>query len=238
MPADPCTGALWRRLPTGLPSMAQPPRHKSPVSVPGHKVAHGALGSLPNLYAIIRERSFSERYRVAHPSGSPGGARSWQPQRLSLRGLFPRCCGRGLAWKALWDTGWHGFPASAATTVAGRRPACLRLARCAAPGGGGSGGSDPVFFGAGAPRAGGKVARPLATFPPLVLGVAPSTVVPGGKAVLLPVARGRVAVSFADLTRTNVRNRRPVNPDLIHIWDCVAGTNLRRRPFRPPKAFW
>ena len=31
----------------------------------------------------------------------------------------PRCCGRGLAWKALWDKGWHGFPASAATTVAG-----------------------------------------------------------------------------------------------------------------------
>ncbi len=41
MPAGPCTGALWRRLPTGLPSMAQPPRHKSPVSVPGHKVALG-----------------------------------------------------------------------------------------------------------------------------------------------------------------------------------------------------
>ena len=41
----------------------------------------------------------------------------------------PRCCGRGLAWKALLDTGWHGFPASAATSVAGRRPACPRLAR-------------------------------------------------------------------------------------------------------------
>ena len=41
MLAGPCTGALWRRLPTGLPSMAQPPRHMSPVSVPGHKVAPG-----------------------------------------------------------------------------------------------------------------------------------------------------------------------------------------------------
>ena len=27
----------------------------------------------------------------------------------------PRCCGRGLAWKALLEAGWHGFPASAAT---------------------------------------------------------------------------------------------------------------------------
>jgi len=27
----------------------------------------------------------------------------------------PRCCGRGLAWKALLEAGWHGFRASAAT---------------------------------------------------------------------------------------------------------------------------
>ena len=27
----------------------------------------------------------------------------------------PRCCGRGLARKALLEAGWHGFPASAAT---------------------------------------------------------------------------------------------------------------------------
>ena len=37
-------------------------------------------------------------------------------------------------------------------------------------GGGGSGGSDPLIFAAGAPRAGGKVAKPLDTFPPLVFG--------------------------------------------------------------------
>ena len=39
MTAGPCTGAPWRRLPTGHPSMAQPPRHKSQRGVPGHKVA-------------------------------------------------------------------------------------------------------------------------------------------------------------------------------------------------------
>ena len=48
----------------------------------------------------------------------------------------PRCCGRGLAWKALLEAGWHGFPASAAakrSEVAPRvstpRPALLTGAK-------------------------------------------------------------------------------------------------------------
>ena len=73
-----------------------------------------------------------------------GGARRWRTllttTTLLSQRARPRCCGRGFAWKALWDTGWRGFPTSAATTVAGRRPAWPRVGRCAAPGGGGSGG--------------------------------------------------------------------------------------------------
>ena len=102
-----------------------------------------------------------------------GGARFGPPQRFSLRGRSPRCCGRGLAWKALWDAGWHGFPASAATTVAGRCPACPRVGRCAAPGGRGSGGSDPLVFGAGAPPGRGDGARQSSPFPPPFLGSLP-----------------------------------------------------------------
>ena len=73
----------------------------------------------------------SRRCRRTHApltrgGGSSSGARVWQPQRFSLRGRGHRRCGRGLAWKALLEAVWHGFPASAATTVAGRRPACPR----------------------------------------------------------------------------------------------------------------
>ena len=53
-----------------------------------------------------------------------------------------------------------------------------------APHEGGDGGeSDPLVFGAGAPREEGKVARPLATFPLPSPGVALTTVIPGGKAI-------------------------------------------------------
>jgi len=50
-------------------------------------------------------------------------------------------------------------------------------------GGGGSGESDPPIFGAGAPPGRGKwpTLKPT-SFPPPLLGVAPSTVIPGGKA--------------------------------------------------------
>ena len=50
-------------------------------------------------------------------------------------------------------------------------------------GGGGSGGSDPRIFGAGAPPGRGDGARQSSPFPPPVFGVAPSTVIPGGKAI-------------------------------------------------------
>ena len=76
-----------------------------------------------------------------------------------------------------------------------RRPlreseARLRLAgpplarRNGAPYGRDAGGeSDPLIFGAGAPREEGKVDRPLATFPLASPGVALTTVIPGGKAI-------------------------------------------------------
>ena len=49
-------------------------------------------------------------------------------------------------------------------------------------GGGGSGGSDPPIFGAGAPPGRSKWATLKPTIYPPLRGVAPSTVIPGGKA--------------------------------------------------------
>ena len=46
---------------------------------------------------------------VAHGSGARGGASLQPPQRSTLRGRSPRCCGRGLAWKALLEAVWHGL---------------------------------------------------------------------------------------------------------------------------------
>ena len=60
-------------------------------------------------------------------------AHAFDHHNASLSEGAPRCCGRGLAWKALLEAGWRGFPASAATTVAGRSPACPRLATCVNP---------------------------------------------------------------------------------------------------------
>jgi len=76
----------------------------------------------------------SRRCRRMHAPLKKGGWLTrwrtlWTTTTLLSERAPPRCCGRGLAWKALLDTGWHGFPALAATTVAGRRPACPRLAR-------------------------------------------------------------------------------------------------------------
>ena len=65
----------------------------------------------------------------------------------------------------------------------GAAPSVSPPRRCAAPGGGVSGGSDPVFFGAGAPPGRGKWATLKATIYPPLRGVAPSTVIPGGKAI-------------------------------------------------------
>ena len=58
----------------------------------------------------------------------------------------PRCCGGGLAWKALLDTGWHGFPVSAATSVAGGAPR-VPASPGASHGREEGGGSDPPLFG-------------------------------------------------------------------------------------------
>ena len=51
-------------------------------------------------------------------------------------------------------------------------------------GGGGSGGSDPTFFAAGAPPGRVKGDRQNDTLYPPLSGVAPSTVIPGGKAAI------------------------------------------------------
>ena len=96
----------------------------------------------------------------------------------------PRWCGRGLAWKALLDTGWHGFPASAATTVAGRRPACPRLARrVVAPHGRGRKWRErpPPFWPLVRHRAGGGGAPLWSHHLPSPAGVAPSTLIPAGR---------------------------------------------------------
>ena len=53
---------------------------------------------------------------------------------------------------------------------------------------GDGGESDPLVFGAGAPREEGKVARPLATSTLPSAGVALTTVIPGGKAIERPFA--------------------------------------------------
>ena len=50
-------------------------------------------------------------------------------------------------------------------------------------GGGGGGGSDPGLFGAGTPPGRGRWCTPKSTTSPPRFGVAPSTVVPGGKAI-------------------------------------------------------
>ena len=88
--------------------------------------------------------------------------------------------------EALLDTGWHGFPAPAAIKRSAAAPRVSPIARRvggAAPGGGGSGESDPPIFGAGAPPGRGDGARQNSPFPPLFLGVALTTVIPGGKAI-------------------------------------------------------
>ncbi len=108
----------------------------------------------------------------------------------------------------------HGFPESSAVkrsaAPAPRVPAS-HGASWRRTGGGGSGGSDPLIFAAGAPRAGGKVARPLATLPPLVFGVAPSTVIPGGKASSASSSSGTStsAPGCAPSSMKPSKNRRP-----------------------------
>ena len=131
-----------------------------------------------------------------------GGARRWRmrwrvpsttPTLHSQRAkssplwsrLFPETLiGRGLARIA--QILWGKAPCGAGIACP---PA--RTPRRGATRGGGSGGSDPLFFAAGAAPGRGRWCTPKSTtFPPLS-GVAPSTVVPGGKAIERCRGQGR-----------------------------------------------
>ena len=111
---------------------------------------------------------------VAHGGGARGGASLQQPQRSTLRGRSPRRRGRGCSRESALDVGWHGFPESSAV----KRSAVLRRGVPAShgvswrrTGGGGSGGSDPLFFAAGAAQGRGRWCTPKSTtFPPLFGG--------------------------------------------------------------------
>ncbi len=124
---------------------------------------------------------------VAHGGGARGGASPQHPQRSTLRGQSPPRCGPGCARESALEAGWHGFPESSG---AKRRAApALRVpashgASWRRTGGGGSGGSDPTFFAAGAAPGRGRWCTPKSTISPPLFGVAPSTVIPGGKAVI------------------------------------------------------
>ena len=115
-----------------------------------------------------------------------GGARSCQLQICTIRGRSPRRCGRGCARESALDVGWHGFPESSAVKRSAARPPRLPASHGASwrrTGGGGSGGSDPRFFAAGAPRGRTKVAAKVAALCPPCGEVALTTVIPGGKAI-------------------------------------------------------
>ena len=101
-----------------------------------------------------------------------GGSRRWRTlwttTTLHSQRASPRCCGRGLAWKALLEAGWHGFPASVAIKRIAAAPRVPPLAqRGGAAYGRDEGGESDPFFGAGAPPEGVKWATPWATrYPP------------------------------------------------------------------------
>ena len=122
-----------------------------------------------------------------------GGARFWQLQICTIRGQSPRRCGIGGARESALDVGWHGLPESSGVkprAAPGRRVPASPPASARRTGGGGSGGSDPLFFGAGAPPGRGKWSTLRSTSYPSPAGVAPSTVIPGGKAVMAVTTPG------------------------------------------------
>ena len=131
---------------------------------------------------------------AAHVGGARGGASLQQPQRSTLRGRTPRRCGPGCAGKPALDAGWHGFPKSFAVKSSAAPRHGVPASHGASwrrTGGGGSGGSDPHFFGAGAPPGRGKWSTLRSTLYPSPAGVAPSTVIPGGKAIERCRGQGR-----------------------------------------------
>ena len=108
------------------------------------------------------------------------------PQRVSQRGRISRRCGPWHTRNAAPDAGQHGFPACAAAKRGEAAPRASPLPRAAAAwrtGRGADGGSDPLIFGAGAPPGRDKWPTLKPTIYPPLRGVAPSTVIPGGKAI-------------------------------------------------------
>ena len=115
------------------------------------------------------------RWRV--PSTTP----TLQSQRAKPSPSWSRLCpgiriGRGLARIA--QILWGKAPCGAGIACPPPRTPRRGVTR-----GGGSGGSDPLIFGAGAPPGRGRWCTPKSTTSPPRFGVAPSTVVPGGKAI-------------------------------------------------------
>ena len=91
--------------------------------------------------------------RKGGPFTQEGGSPKWLTHltttTLHSQRAFPRCCGRGLAWKALLEAVSHRFPASAETkrSEAAPRVSLDRTARRgAAPEGKEVEGATPVFW--------------------------------------------------------------------------------------------
>ena len=124
---------------------------------------------------------------------SGGGARRWLTRWLTLlttttlhsQRARPRRCGWGLAWKALLEAGWHGFRASAAIKRSEAAPRVSALARrVVAPHLEGEDveGATPCFLALVRHERGQGRTGLRTPYPPLYR-VAPSTVIPGGKAI-------------------------------------------------------
>ena len=110
---------------------------------------------------------------VAHGGGARGGASLQQPQRSTLRGRSPRRCGPGCVRESALDAGWHGLRKSygvkpRAVPASRVRPLARRVV--APHGGEGSGGSDPLFFAAGAAPGRGRWCTPKSTTSPPLFG--------------------------------------------------------------------
>ena len=152
-------------------------------------------------------------------------------------GFFLRCCGRGLTWKALLVTGWHGFPRR-------RRQPWRRGARrappppCAAPGGGGSRGSDPIIFGAGAPPGRGKWATLKATIYPPLKGSLPPQRSLAGRPSSRPGSRGRRIEHrrCAAHTRLQLRQQQPERGASRNRYRHVTLQRQHSAAGRPPNA--
>ena len=124
----------------------------------------------------------TDKGEVAHLGGSPGGARSWQPQRFSLRGR-PSLLWSGPCLESLVGSGLARNP-RVGCDKAKRGCASRVQASPGAPYGREEGGeSDPPNLGADAPSE--RVSRFTSQFTvnPLLGGVALTTVIPGGKAI-------------------------------------------------------